>query len=65
MRATVAWYAGAPGMRVIIPHSGWLTWHLQVAQYHILLCEGFRYRVTVTAFAVTGNGTITVRVGEV
>ena len=65
MRSTVDWQAGKEGVRITITHSGWLTWHLVLSQGSMLFCEAFRYRVTITAYAVNGNGTITARVSQV
>ena len=62
IRATITWYA--TGARVDILHSGWLPRHLILTQGHQLLCQGFRYRISVTGRASTGNGTVTVAVNS-
>ena len=62
IRASVAWNEGTAGVRINITHSGWLTYDLVLVQNHVLLCQAFRYRITLVASAPTGNGTITARV---
>ena len=64
MRATIDWRTGSQGVYLDIFHSGWLTDHMMITQDHLTLCQDYRYRLNVTARALSGNGTVVMTVTD-
>lgn len=64
VRATIDWRTGSQGVYLDIFHSGWLTDHMMITQDHLTLCQDYRYRLNVTARALSGNGTVVMTVTD-
>ena len=55
-------FQGAQGIALTIAQSGWLPWHLTLTQSMLLLCQRFRYRVTLTAWVASGTAHVILQV---